>query len=108
MISECSLHEQGQLTRYSVRAMQWTTDKPSFDCQPVRNLVITSKASGPALEPTMPAIVWMQRLLTPDIKWLERETNHSPPYSVGITYEWSHTSTPTCLNGVDRDSLSLL
>lgn len=58
------------------------------------SLFINSKASGPALEPTMPAIIWIQRLLTPDIKWLQRETNHSHSYSAGITYEWSHTSTP--------------
>jgi len=42
------------------------------------------------------------------VKWLGRETNHSPPSSVKVKNEWSYTTTTSiCLHGMQRDTFNL-
>jgi hypothetical protein len=36
-----------------------------------------------------------------------REVNHSPPSSAEVKNEWSHTSTPIRLHGVDKEYFTL-
>jgi hypothetical protein len=39
-----------------------------------------------------------------EIKRLESEVDHSPPFSAEVKNEWSYNSAPrTCLHDVDRD-----
>jgi hypothetical protein len=45
-------------------------------------------------------------VLSPRVKWLRREANHSPPSSVKVKNKWSYTSTPpVCLDGTYRGNL---
>jgi hypothetical protein len=53
----------------------------------------------PALGPTQPPIKWVPGALTPGVKQLGREVDHSPPSSAKVKSEWSYTSTPPiCLH----------
>jgi hypothetical protein len=47
----------------------------------------------PALGPIQPAIQWILGALSPGIKWLEREADHSPPSNAEVKNAWSYTST---------------
>jgi hypothetical protein len=43
----------------------------------------------------------------PEVKWPEREVNHSSPSSAEIKNEWSYTSAPhICLHGMERESFT--
>ena len=39
-------------------------------------------------------------------KWPERDVNHSSPCGVEFKNEWRYTSTPMCLDGVDRETFT--
>jgi len=58
-------------------------------------------AFSPALGSTQPPTEWLQEALTPGVKRLGREADHSPPSSAEIKNAWSYTSTPPVrLHGV--------
>jgi len=39
-------------------------------------------------------------------KWKECDVNHSSPCGVEVKNEWRYTSTPMCLDGVDRETFT--
>jgi hypothetical protein len=47
----------------------------------------------PALRPTQPPIQWVQGTLYSGVKWLEHESDHSPPSSAKDKNAWSYTTT---------------
>jgi hypothetical protein len=55
---------------------------------------IFSASSRPALGPTQPPIQWVPGALSPGVKRLEREADHSPPASAEVKKIWIYTSTP--------------
>jgi hypothetical protein len=57
-----------------------------------------SMSSRPALGTTQPPIQWVPGALSPGVKWLGREVDHSPPASAEVKKMWIYTS--TCLHGV--------
>jgi hypothetical protein len=50
--------------------------------------------SREAVGPTMPTIQWILRALSPEIKHLRHEADHSHPSRAEIKNVWSFTSTP--------------
>jgi hypothetical protein len=59
----------------------------------VNNFLI-STTSTPALGPTQPPIQWVPGALSPGIKQLGRDTDHSPPTSAEVKKTWIYTYTP--------------
>jgi hypothetical protein len=58
-------------------------------------------SSTPALGSTQPPIHWVPGALTPGVKWLGCEADHSSPSSAEVKNVWSYTSTPgLCFHGV--------
>jgi hypothetical protein len=58
----------------------------------VKNFHFTS--SRPALGPIQPHNQWVPEGLSPGVKRLEREADHSPPTSAEVKKMWIYTSTP--------------
>ena len=59
-----------------------------------------------------PDLLWGTRSLIFNEYWVsfarvKRAVGHSPPFSAEVMTGWSCTSTPVCLHGVDRGSLTL-
>jgi hypothetical protein len=50
--------------------------------------------SRPALGPTQPPNQWVPRALTPRVKRLLREADHSPPSTAEVKNVWGYTPTP--------------
>jgi hypothetical protein len=50
--------------------------------------------SRPALGPTQPPIQWVPEVLTPGVKRLDHEADHSLPSSAEVKNARSYTSTP--------------
>jgi hypothetical protein len=59
----------------------------------VKNFLF-STSSRPALGPTQPPIQWVPGALSPGVKQLWREADHSPPASTKVKKMWSYTTTP--------------
>jgi hypothetical protein len=59
----------------------------------VKNFLF-SKWYRPAQGSTQPLIQWVQGALFPEVKWPEREADHSPPTSTEVKKMWIYTSTP--------------
>jgi hypothetical protein len=59
----------------------------------VKNFLF-SAASRPALEPTQPPIQLVPGVLSPGVKRLGREADHSPPTSAKVKKMWIYISTP--------------
>jgi hypothetical protein len=55
---------------------------------------LNATASRPAPGPTQPPIQWVQGALTPEVKRLGRDADHSPPSTAEVKNMWSYTSTP--------------
>jgi hypothetical protein len=53
-----------------------------------------STLSRPALGPTQPPVQWVPGALSPGVKWLGYEADHSLPSSAEVKKMWIHTSTP--------------
>jgi hypothetical protein len=73
------------------------TGRPEFNswqCQWMDFFFVTT--SKPILGPTQPPIQWVPGALTPRIKWPERESDNSPPFTVEIN-AWSYAFTPKYL-----------
>jgi hypothetical protein len=51
-------------------------------------------SSRPALGPTQPPIQWVPGAVSPGVKRLEREADHSPPTSAKVKKMCIYTSTP--------------
>jgi len=52
-----------------------------------------------SIHTTQPAIQWVRGPLSPGVKRLGSEAEHSPPSSAEIKNAWSYTSSPTRLHG---------
>jgi hypothetical protein len=50
--------------------------------------------SRPDLRITQPPMIWILGALSPGVKWLGHETDHSPPNSAKVKKTWIYTSTP--------------
>jgi hypothetical protein len=59
----------------------------------VKNFLFLT-SSRPALGSTQPPIEWGLGTLSPWVKGLGHEADHSPPASAGFKKMWSYTSTP--------------
>jgi hypothetical protein len=59
----------------------------------VKNFLF-STSSRLALGSTQPPIQWVLGALSPEVKWLGCEADHSPPPSVEAKKIWMYTSTP--------------
>jgi hypothetical protein len=57
-------------------------------------IFLHSMSSRLALGPTQPPIEWVLRTLSPGVKRLGREADHSPPTSAEVKNMWICTSTP--------------
>jgi hypothetical protein len=55
---------------------------------------IFSKSSRPALGSTQLFIQWVPEALSPEVKQLKREDDHSPPSSTEVKIMWIYTFTP--------------
>jgi hypothetical protein len=82
--------EQQYLIQYSDCAACWTTGV-RFTAGAVIFLIT---APRPALESTQSPIQWLPGVLSPGLKWMGHEADHSPPYSVQVKNAWSCASTP--------------
>jgi len=60
------------------------------------NRYLLSKTFRPAVGPILSPIKWVPGLFL-GVGRPGREVNHSPLSSVDVTYEWSHTCTPSCV-----------
>jgi hypothetical protein len=59
----------------------------------VKNFLF-SMLSRPALGSTQPPIHWVQEALSPGVKQLGLEADHSPPASAEVKKMWNYKSTP--------------
>jgi len=66
-----------------------------FDSRQELGIFLFATASRPALGPIQPPIQWVPAVLSPGVKRLRHDANHSPPSSAEIKYAWSCTSTLT-------------
>lgn len=75
-----------------------------FDSWHGQETFLYSKSSRHALGPNQTPLSWTFALLSPAVKWLEREVQHLLPPSARDENKWSYNITsPICLNGVHRD-----
>jgi hypothetical protein len=74
-------YELGQISPYSDRLQD---GRQGFDSRQGQEIFLYSTASRPALGPTQPPIQWVPGELSPGVKRLRREGDHSPPSSVQI------------------------
>ena len=63
----------------------------SFESRKGKTLLLVRKTSRPALEPAYPRIQWVLGDLSPGLKRLVREANHSPPSSVEMKNTCNYT-----------------
>jgi hypothetical protein len=71
----------------------WGVEGRSSSPGKVKNFLF-STSSRTALGLTQPPIQWVPGALSPAVKRLEREADHSPPTSAEATQMWIYTSTP--------------
>jgi hypothetical protein len=82
-------------------SLGYELDDPEFDSREGPGIFIFITVSRPALGPIQPPIQWLSGALSPGVKRLGREADHSPPSSAEVKNAWSYTSIPPiCLNGV--------
>jgi hypothetical protein len=58
-----------------------------------KRFFLFSTGSKPAFGPTQHPIRWVPRDLSPWVKQMRREANHSPPSCLGVKNGWSYKST---------------
>jgi hypothetical protein len=58
--------------------------RPEFDSRQKQEIVLFSTVSTPALGPTQPLIQRIPRALSPGVKQLGRDSDHSPPSSAEV------------------------
>jgi hypothetical protein len=94
-ISKYDLHlkEPGWLSRYSDWLRAGRLRVRSSSPGRVKNFLF-STSSRPALGSTQPPIQRIPGDLSPRVKRLGRETDHSPPTSAKVKKKWIYTSTP--------------
>jgi hypothetical protein len=68
--------------------------RPGFDSRQRQQIAHFSTSSRPALGSTQPPIQWVPGDISPDLKRLERDADHSPPSSAEVKKTWIYTSTP--------------
>jgi hypothetical protein len=59
-----------------------------------------SISSTPALGPAQPLIQWVAGALSPGVKNLQREADHSAPTSAEVKKMWISISRSACLHGL--------
>jgi hypothetical protein len=59
-----------------------------------------STAPRPVLGSIQPPIKWVPRVLTPEIKRVEYEADHSPPSNAEIKSGGDILHSPACLHGI--------
>jgi hypothetical protein len=74
--------------------MGWMIGVWGFDSRWVLGILLFCTASILALRPTHPPIQWVPGALSPGVKWLRCEADHSPP-SAEVKYVWCYTPPPT-------------
>jgi len=67
------------------------TRRPKLDSR--QGFFLSATAYRPALGPTQP-MEWIPVALYPEVKWPEREADHSPQPSAEVKKAWSYTFTP--------------
>jgi hypothetical protein len=78
-----------------------------FDSQQSR-IFTFFRAIIPTLELTQPHVQWVPGALSPEVKWLGRESNHSSLSSAEVKNKQRYTFTPAIrLHGVDRKKFTL-
>jgi hypothetical protein len=66
-----------------------------------------SKSSSPALGSTQSLIQHVLGTLSPGVKQLEYEADHSPASNAEVKNEWSYTSAPSvCIHNTDRNNFT--
>jgi hypothetical protein len=73
--------------------MGWTIGVLGFDSRRGLGIFLFTTASRTVLGTTEPLIQWVPGALSPKIKLLGRENDHSPPSNVEVKNVWSYTST---------------
>jgi hypothetical protein len=68
-------------------------DDRRFEPRQVLGIFLSTTASRPALGPTQPPIQWVPEALSLEVKWPEREADHSSPSSIEVKNAWNSTST---------------
>ena len=72
------------------------SDKPRFNSLQDEDLpLLQNITTGPG-----------SQVLFLGVKWLGHEPDHSSPSSNELKNEWSCTSTPVCLHGINRDNFT--
>jgi hypothetical protein len=74
--------------------MSWTADGSEFRVPVKAKFFSTSTSSRPILGPIQTHIQWVQEALSPEIKLLEREADHSLSTTAEVKNTWIYISTP--------------
>jgi hypothetical protein len=78
----------------------WVIRVWGFDSWWGLEIFLFSTMFRPTLEPTQPPIQWILGALSPGVKWLGHEADHSLPSSAKVKNMWCFTSIPVYLHGV--------
>jgi hypothetical protein len=91
----------------SIATSYWLKSS-EFEFRQKQVISSSPKSTKPISEPIQPPIQWVPAFLLGGYNRSRREAIHSPPSSAEVKNEWSYTSSPLCLHGLDRVSFRFL